>query len=169
MTNDHILKKGEFLVLLWTVFAAYVALYGLQPLLPAFGQAFHVSNQAASLIMTLGILPLGLAPVCYGYILNLCTTRTLIVASTSLCAASILLSLFATSFAVVLGLRALAALMIPAIVLGVMTHIATFESAEKMQRTMTVYTTVTMFGAFGGRIGSGLVANALIESKLSLI
>ena len=100
MTNDHILKKGEFLVLLWTVFAAYVVLYGLQPLLPAFGQAFHVSNQAASLIMTLGILPLGLAPVCYGYILNLCTTRTLIVASTSLCAASILLSLFATSFAV---------------------------------------------------------------------
>ena len=161
MTNDHILKKGEFLVLLWTVFAAYVALYGLQPLLPAFGQAFHVSNQAASLIMTLGILPLGLAPVCYGYILNLCTTRTLIVASTSLCAASILVSLFATSFAVFLGLRALAALMIPAIVLGVMTHIATFESAEKMQRTMTVYTTVTMFGAFGGRIGSGLVANAL--------
>ena len=61
------------------MFAAYVALYGLQPLLPAFGQTFHVSNQAASLIMTLGILPLGLAPVCYGYILNMCTTRTLIV------------------------------------------------------------------------------------------
>ena len=67
----------------------------------------------------------------------------------------------ATSFAVFLALRTLAALMIPAIVLGVMTHIATFESLENMQRTLTVYTTVTMLGAFGGRIGSGLVANAL--------
>ncbi len=161
MTNEHTLKKSEFLVLLWTVFAAFVALYGLQPLLPAFGQAFQISNQAASLLMTLGILPLGLAPVCYGYILNLCTTRTLIVFSVGLCAASILISLLATSFAVFLALRALAALMIPAIVLGVMTHIATFEVPEKMQRTMTIYTTVTMFGAFGGRIGSGLVANAL--------
>ena len=55
------LGKVEFLVLLWTTFAAFAALYGPQPLLPVIQQHFGVDSQSASLLMTLAILPLGLA------------------------------------------------------------------------------------------------------------
>lgn len=82
------LGKVEFLVLLWTTFAAFAALYGPQPLLPVIQQHFGVGSQSASLLMTLAILPLGLAPICYGYILNLCSTRRLLQMTTGLCALS---------------------------------------------------------------------------------
>lgn len=92
------LGKVEFLVLLWTTFAAFAALYGPQPLLPVIQQHFGVGSQSASLLMTLAILPLGLAPVCYGYILNLCSTRRLLQLTTALCALVLLAASFTTAF-----------------------------------------------------------------------
>ena len=92
------LGKVEFLVLLWTTFAAFATLYGPQPLLPVIQQHFRVGSQSASLLMTLAILPLGLAPVCYGYILNLCGTRRLLQLTTALCALVLLAASFTTAF-----------------------------------------------------------------------
>ena len=99
------LGKVEFLVLLWTTFAAFAALYGPQPLLPVIQQHFGVGSQSASLLMTLAILPLGLAPVCYGYILNLCSTRRLLQLTTALCALVLLAASFTTAFWQLLALR----------------------------------------------------------------
>lgn len=161
MSNDTPnLSRTHLAALLWTSFATFTALYGLQPLLPLFAEHFAVTSQAASLIMTFGILPLAIAPVCYGYLLNMCTTRTLLLASVAVCAAGLCAQTLAVSFSVFLGLRALSCLLMPAIVLGVMTHIALFCPPNALQRTMTVYTTVAMIGGYGGRIGSGLVADA---------
>ena len=101
------LGKVEFLVLLWTTFAAFAALYGPQPLLPVIQQHFGVGSQSASLLMTLAILPLGLAPVCYGYILNLCSTRRLLQLTTALCALVLLAASFTTAFWQLLALRTL--------------------------------------------------------------
>ena len=109
------LGKVEFLVLLWTTFAAFAALYGPQPLLPVIQQHFGVGSQSASLLMTLAILPLGLAPVCYGYILNLCSTRRLLQLTTALCAFVLLAASFTTAFWQLLALRTLTGLLVPAI------------------------------------------------------
>ena len=111
------LGKVEFLVLLWTTFAAFAALYGPQPLLPVIQQHFGVGSQSASLLMTLAILPLGLAPVCYGYILNLCSTRRLLQLTTALCAFVLLAASFTTAFWQLLALRTLTGLLVPAILL----------------------------------------------------
>lgn len=155
------LGKVEFLVLLWTTFAAFAALYGPQPLLPVIQQHFGVESQSASLLMTLAILPLGLAPVCYGYILNLCSTRRLLQMTTGLCALVLLASSFTTAFWQLMVLRALTGLLVPAILLALMTHISLHSRQESLQRAMTIYTTTTMFGAFLGRIGSGFIASWL--------
>lgn len=140
------LGKVEFLVLLWTTFAAFAALYGPQPLLPVIQQHFGVGSQSASLLMTLAILPLGLAPVCYGYILNLCSTRRLLQLTTALCALVLLAASFTTAFWQLLAL---------------MTHISLHSRQESLQRAMAIYTTTTMFGAFLGRIGSGFITSWL--------
>lgn len=118
------LGKVEFLVLLWTTFAAFAALYGPQPLLPVIQQHFGGGSQSASLLMTLAILPLGLAPVCYGYILNLCSTRRLLQLTTALCAFVLLAASFTTAFWQLLALRTLTGLLVPAILLALMTHIS---------------------------------------------
>ena len=155
------LGKVEFLVLLWTTFAAFAALYGPQPLLPVIQQHFGVGSQSASLLMTLAILPLGLAPVCYGYILNLCSTRRLLQLTTALCAFVLLAASFTTAFWQLLALRTLTGLLVPAILLALMTHISLHSRQESLQRAMTIYTTATMFGAFLGRIGSAFLASRL--------
>ena len=155
------LGKVEFLVLLWTTFAAFAALYGPQPLLPVIQQHFGVGSQSASLLMTLAILPLGLAPVCYGYILNLCSTRRLLQLTTALCALVLLAASFTTAFWQLLALRTLTGLLIPAILLALMTHISLHSRQESLQRAMAIYTTTTMFGAFLGRIGSGFITSWL--------
>lgn len=156
-----VLGRMEFLILLWTTFAAFAALYGPQPLLPVIRQHFGVGSQSASLIMTLAILPLGLAPVCYGYILNLCSTRRLLALTAGLCALIPAAAAFAASFRQLLMLRALTGLLVPAILLALMTHIALLSRRESLQRAMTIYTTTTMFGAFLGRIGSAFLASRL--------
>ena len=155
------LGKVEFLVLLWTTFAAFAALYGPQPLLPVIQQHFGVGSQSASLLMTLAILPLGLAPVCYGYILNLCSTRRLLQLTTALCAFVLLAASFTTAFWQLLALRTLTGLLVPAILLALMTHISLHSRQESLQRAMAIYTTTTMFGAFLGRIGSGFITSWL--------
>lgn len=155
------LGKVEFLVLLWTTFAAFAALYGPQPLLPVIQQHFGVGSQSASLLMTLAILPLGLAPVCYGYILNLCSTRRLLQLTTALCALVLLAASFTTAFWQLLALRTLTGLLVPAILLALMTHISLHSRQESLQRAMAIYTTTTMFGAFLGRIGSGFITSWL--------
>ena len=133
------LGKVEFLVLLWTTFAAFAALYGPQPLLPVIQQHFGVDSQSASLLMTLAILPLGLAPVCYGYILNLCSTRRLLQLTTALCALVLLAASFTTAFWQLLALRTLTGLLVPAILLALMTHISLHSRQESLQRAMAIY------------------------------
>ena len=98
--------------------------------------------------MTLAILPLGLAPVCYGYILNLCSTRRLLQLTTALCALVLLAASFTTAFWQLLALRTLTGLLVPAILLALMTHISLHSRQESLQRAMAIYTTTTMFGAF---------------------
>lgn len=168
-TPSSTLGKMEFLVLLWTSFAAFAALYGPQPLLPVIQQHFGVASQSASLLMTLAILPLGLAPVCYGYILNLCSTRRLLLLASASCVLTLLAAAACASFWQMLLLRSLTGLLIPAILLALMTHIALHCSRERLQRAMTIYTTTTMFGAFLGRIGSGLAASCFGWQAVLLI
>lgn len=161
MNDAPSLARHEIPILLWTTFATFVALYGPQPLLPAIQQDLGVSRQAAGLLMTLAILPLGLAPVCYGYILNNCSTRGLLLAAVALCALPLAAGALCDAYAPLLLCRSLAGLLIPAILLGLMTHIAVHCEGERVQRALAVYATTTMFGAFLGRIVSGFAADFL--------
>lgn len=153
------LGTREFLVLLWAAAVTYTSLYGPQPLLSTIRQYFGVSSQAAGLVMTLAVLPLGLAPVCYGYVLNLCSTRRLIAVASALAAVLLFCSAACENFLLFLVLRCLSGLIFPAVMLSVMTHLAVHCAPERLQTVMVAYSTATLIGAFVGRIGSGLLAS----------
>ena len=49
---------------------AYFVMYAPQPLLPMFSRNFSVTETDAALLMTATLLPLGIAPLSYGYLLE---------------------------------------------------------------------------------------------------
>ena len=142
---------------IWIAIAAFVSLYGPQPLLPGIRDAFGVSSQDASLLLTLALAPLGLAPLFYGALLGAASLHTLLRAAILCCVFSLIPPLFTDSFVVLLTARTVQGLCIPAIALCLMSHLAASVHPDFIQRAMSLYATGTMVGAYGGRIAAGCV------------
>jgi MFS transporter, YNFM family, putative membrane transport protein len=152
----------------WTLIVLYAAtvcgisaIYAPQPLLPLLAEAFGVSEATASLAVTATMLPLGLAPLAYGFFLDAVPARPLIGASLgllALCSGGLCLC---PDFGWFLAVRVAQGLLAPALLTAVMTYLATAASALQLRRVMAVYIAVTVFGGFFGRFFSGLTAETL--------
>ncbi len=140
---------------------ALSALYAPQPLLPVISQEFAVSREAAAALTTVTFIPLALAPLAYGYLLESLSATRLLKLAVPLLAFSELLFALADSFPLLLGLRLLQGLLIPAILTSLMTYLSQRSSSENVQRAMAIYIAATIFGGFAGRATSGLIASWL--------
>ena len=152
----------------WTLLVLYAAtvggissIYAPQPLLPLLAQAYGVSQATASLAVTATMLPLGLAPLAYGFFLDAVPARPLIGASLGLLAVTTFLLPLCPEFPLFLGLRVVQGLLVPALLTALMTYLATAASPAVVRRVMAAYIAVTVFGGFFGRFFSGLAAEAL--------
>jgi MFS transporter, YNFM family, putative membrane transport protein len=134
---------------------AYIVLYSPQPLLPFFAAAFGVTKSQAALLITVTMLPMSLAPLSYGYLLeSLCATRLLRWAI-FLLAASVAGFACATSFNLLLVVRFLQGLLLPAALTSIMTYLSATAPKESIQRIMSFYITATIMGGFLGRLVAG--------------
>ena len=156
--GDVYLPTGKLLVVLYLTTLTFAAFYSPQPLLPALRDEFGVTQAAASLLITVTLLPLSFAPMLYGVLLGSMPTRRLLLVTVSLLAASELPIVLAPSYAVVLGARIAQGLLLPAIVTALMSYVASHSSGQGLQRAMALYIGATIFGAFAGRLVAGLVA-----------
>ena len=152
----------------WTFVVLYAAtvcgissIYAPQPLLPILASAFGVSEATASLVTTATMLPLGLAPLAYGFFLDAVPAKPLIGASLALLACCTAGLCLAPDFGWFLSIRVAQGLLVPALLTSLMTYLATSASAASLRRVMAAYIAVTVFGGFFGRFFSGLSANAL--------
>ena len=68
----------NLLIALCATFVAFATLYIPQPMLPLLANQFGVSSSEAGLLMTATLLPLGLAPVVYGYFLQAIPARLML-------------------------------------------------------------------------------------------
>jgi YNFM family putative membrane transporter len=151
-------QRRLMLPVLFNTVLALSALYAPQPLLPTLSQAFAVSREAAAALTTVTFIPLAIAPLVYGYLLeSISATRMLKIAVTLLAISEII---FAASqnFTLLLILRLFQGLLIPAILTGLMTYISQHSSRETIQRSMAIYIAATILGGFVGRAVSGLIA-----------
>ena len=137
---------------------ALSALYAPQPLLPTLCQEFSVSREAAAALTTVTFIPLAIAPLLYGYLLESLSATKLLKLAVLLLAISELLFAATNDFPLLLGLRLFQGLLIPAILTALMTYVSQSSNRETIQRSMAIYIAATITGGFAGRAMSGLIA-----------
>lgn len=139
---------------------SFSTLYIPQPMLPLLAEQFGVSAGEAGLLMTVAMLPLAVAPIVYGYVLQAVPARLMLIVALGLLALNQCSFYFATEFWHLIGLRFLQGLLLPAIFTALMTYCASMVPATAVRRSMGFYIGATILGGFIGRLAGGVFANA---------
>ncbi len=142
------------LAMMATVFA-YVVLYSPQPLLPFFANTFGIAKSHAALLITVTMLPMSIAPLSYGYLLESLSATKLLRWAILLLAITEAGFASATSFNMLLIVRFMQGLLLPAVLTSIMTYLSATAPDGKIQRIMSFYITATIIGGFLGRLVAG--------------
>lgn len=148
-------------IILYTTVLAFCALYAPQPLLPLLSQELHVDADHIGLLISAAMLPLGIAPVLYGYLLESFSALKLLKLTVLLLALSELPILWSDQFEVILAVRLVQGLLLPAILTALMTYLSTVSRPEYIRRKMSYYIAATILGGLLGRLISGMAATWL--------
>lgn len=147
-------------ILLATVLTLSV-LYAPQPLLPVLAREFQVSRESAALLTTIVFIPLSLAPLVYGYLLETVSAKRMLRVALLLLALTSAVIAMTTSFNGLLFWRLVQGLLIPALLTALMTYTAQTVAQGEVQRAMAWYISATIVGGFAGRAMSGMIASLL--------
>ncbi|MBP8284106.1 MAG: MFS transporter [Chromatiaceae bacterium] len=145
-------------ILLLTVFG-FSTLYAPQPLLPVLAEAFGRGPTEVSLLITLAMLPLAGAPLVYGYLLVSVPARPMLAGAALLLALCQLGLALADTWWLMLALRLMIGLCLPALFTALMTFVAASATAENLRQSLAWYIAATILGGFAGRALSGFVAS----------
>jgi YNFM family putative membrane transporter len=149
----------DLLPILFNTILALSVLYAPQPLLPVLSQTFDVSREAAAALTTVTFIPLALAPLFYGYLLETISPIRILKIAVALLAVTELCFAATSHFPLLIVIRLIQGLLVPAILTSLMTYLSGRSSADTIQRVMAMYIAATIFGGFIGRATSGLIAN----------
>ncbi len=147
-----------FVVLLTTILA-YATFYMPQPILPLLAAEFGVTWTDAALLTAVTMVPLGFAPILYGYLTEYVSTKRLLRVSVSLLAVSQALLATADVFWIMVGLRFAQGLLLPAIFTSLMTYSAKTAKDGRVRNAINFYISATIFGGFAGRFLGGVVSD----------
>ena len=146
-------------VALCTTFVAFCTLYTPQPILPLLANEFSISPGDAGLLMTATLLPLGIAPVVYGYFLQAIPAKLMLTVALVLLMLDQFAFYLATEFWHLIVLRSIQGFLLPAIFTALMTYCASMAQKGHIRKTMGWYIAATILGGFAGRIISGYFAS----------
>ncbi|MBN1959033.1 MAG: MFS transporter [Desulfuromonadales bacterium] len=152
-------KHSEILPIIFTTILALSVLYAPQPLLPVLSFEFNVSREAAAALTTVTFIPLALAPLAYGYLLETVSPIRVLKIAVPILALSEVFFAASSSFSLLIVIRLIQGLLVPAILTSLMTYLSGRSTADTVQRSMAIYIAATIFGGFIGRATSGLIAN----------
>lgn len=152
------MSRPSFLIVLFSTILAFTVLYAPQPLLPLLAQELGVSRSAASLLITVTLIPLSIAPIAYGFLLESVSAQRMLVGAALLLAGTSFVLATGPGYSGFLFIRLLQGLLIPAMLTALMTYISTSAAPGKLGRAMAVYVACTVLGGFSGRAFSGFVA-----------
>ncbi len=150
----------NLIVALCATFVAFCTLYTPQPILPLLAAEFSISPGDAGLLMTVTLLPLGIAPVVYGYFLQAIPARSMLTVALVLLMLDQFAFYLATEFWHLIVLRSIQGLLLPAIFTALMTYCASMAQKGHIRKTMGWYIAATILGGFAGRIISGYFASS---------
>lgn len=131
--------------------------YAPQPLLPLIASAFAITKTEAAALITWSLLPMGLAPLVSGLLMQRVPPRRVIAWSL------LLLGLTEIAFGIVQVFDGLAAIrfvqgaLVAVLLPAVMTYISL--TAERLRRVMSMYVAAAVLGGLLGRLLAGGIAS----------
>ncbi len=147
--------------ILFTTILALSALYVPQPLLPVLTAEFGVTRESAALLTTIAFIPLSLAPLFYGALLESISAKRMLRWAVLLLAITEGLMFVVEPFAGLMAVRLIQGLLIPAILTSLMTYTSQMTAKHDLAKAMSWYIAATILGGFAGRALSGLIATLL--------
>jgi len=147
----------QFNLILITTILGFAALYMPQPILPVLANVFHLTPPEAALFMTLTMLPLGIMPILYGWLLNYFPINKIL----RFCVLGLALSEFflasATHVNALLLIRLFQGLLLPGMLTCLVTLAANYSPFESVKKAINLYVATSIIGGFAGRMLSGLL------------
>ncbi|KPH65213.1 MFS transporter [Pseudoalteromonas porphyrae] len=137
----------------------FFVLYAPQPLLSLFADQFAVSPAIAGSLMTATMIPLAIAPLIYGLLLAKRNPLTILRYAMLVLALTCIAFAYAPSFELLLLLRFLQGLTLPAALTAMTTYIGSRYQADNLQRNMTLYIGSTIAGGYFGRVLAAVFAD----------
>lgn len=145
-------------LLICSVFIFFV-LYAPQPLLSLFSREFNVLPAVAGSLMTATMLPLAIAPFLYGLFLAKRNPLKILRIAMIFLGLSCLLFTLAPSFKLLLLVRFLQGLTLPAALTAMTSYIGNSYSNDTLQKNMTFYIGSTIAGGYFGRVLAALFSD----------
>ena len=149
-------SKSSLPIIYFSTILTICSLYAAQPIQPVFQHEFSLSRFQAILFTTLMMMPLGVAPLFYGYLLETFSAKLLVRGAILTRGVLEIMFSMADSYPALLFIRAIQGLMIPAILTSLMSYISYSSSRENVQHSIALYIAATIMGGFLGRFLSGL-------------
>jgi len=148
----------NFFIVLYTTILAFCSLYAPQPLLPLLSTEFGVTADQAALLISVTLLPLGIAPILYGFLLESFSASTILKIAVFLLAVTESFFLWVDNFWVLVFIRGIQGLLLPAIFTALMTCISQSSDPQRVRRKIAFYVAATIIGGFSGRFIAGVMA-----------
>lgn len=134
----------------------FCSLYAAQPIQPVFQRQFALTPLQAILFTTLMMLPLGFAPMFYGVLLESLSARRIVRTAIFLLGVLELVFSLTNNYLLLLFIRGLQGMAIPAILTSLISYISFTAHPEDVQAAIARYIAATILGGFLGRFLSGL-------------
>jgi YNFM family putative membrane transporter len=145
-------------LLVCSVFIFFV-LYAPQPLLSLFANEFSVAPAVAGSLMTATMLPLAIAPLVYGVLLAKHNPLLILRIAMVFLGLSCLLFIYVPSFELLLLVRFLQGLTLPAALTAMTSYIGMSYRADALQKNMTLYIGSSIIGGYFGRVLAALFSD----------
>lgn len=140
---------------------AFASMYSTQPVLPQIGRDFHVDAATAGLTMLAVTFALALASLSAGRIADrLGSRRVMVTCGIALFVLSVLAA-FAPTFPILVGIRAAQGLVVPGIIVSGLAFLHNDLPASWRGRVSGVYIATNTIGGLVGRLGVGLLVEAI--------
>ena len=153
------LKNYQLSIIYTCTVLTLCTLYAVQPIQPLFEKEFDLSRFEAVIFTTAIMLPLGFAPIFYGYILETFSSKRFLKNAVLLLGLLELLFAYTDTYFFLLSIRGLQGLLIPAVLTSLMSYISFITPKDKVQQAIGYYIGATIFGGFIGRLLSGFLSD----------
>lgn len=138
-------------LIIFTAILTLALLYAPQPISPNLATYFSVSLHEISWVVSISLIPLAVAPLLYGYLLEKFSLKKILIFSLFACGIFQIIANLSSNFYFFLSFRFLLSLCIPAILTALLTLLTRIDE-KNTQKNVAIYVGATTFGGFLGRV-----------------